>query len=302
MASNVTRAERDLPAGIKILAAYLAISAVPAVVSWFRDNGSGSVVAAHIVALIAVAVLLAWGRTGIVVDWLPLVAIPFLYAELPRIEMGGLRDDVVQRWESALFGVSPVESASMHWPNALLSETLHAAYLSYYLIIYGPPVVLYLRGRLAEFRSTTAGLMTMFAICYMLFIVFPVAGPRYEWPPPSSVFDGPVRRFALRLLAAGSSKGTAFPSSHVAVATVQTVLAFRWSPRTGLLLCALTSCLGIGAVYGGFHYGIDVVAGALLGLAIGVALLFAHRDSFARPFAPVAAAIPIVDESAGDMK
>jgi membrane-associated phospholipid phosphatase len=221
---------------------------------------------------------------------------------LPRIEIGGLRDDAVQRWESVLFGVSPVESASMHWPNALLSEALHAAYLSYYLIIYGPPLLLYLRGQLAEFRTATAGLMTMFAICYVLFIVFPVAGPRYEWSAPPSVFDGPVRRFVLRLLAAGSSRGTAFPSSHVAVATVQTILAFRWSTRTGLLLCALTSCLGIGAVYGGFHYGIDVLAGALLGLAIGLALLFAHRDSFARPVVSVAAAIPIVDESAGDMK
>lgn len=302
MASNVTRKEREAPAGIKILAAYLAISTVPALMAWVRSNGSGSVVAAHVLALTAVAALVASRRTGAVVDWLPLGAIPFLYAELPRIEMGGLRDDAVQRWESALFGVSPVESASMHWPNALLSETLHAAYLSYYLIIYGPPLLLYLRGQLAEFRSTTAGLMTMFAICYVLFIVFPVAGPRYEWAAPTSVFDGPVRRLALRLLAAGSSRGTAFPSSHVAVATVQTVLAFRRNARTGLLLCALTSCLGIGAVYGGFHYGIDVVAGALLGLAIGLALLFAHRDSFARPFAPVAATIPTVDESAGDMQ
>jgi membrane-associated phospholipid phosphatase len=86
------------------------------------------------------------------------------------------------------------------------------------------------------------------------------------------------------------------------VATVQTILAFRWSAWAGLLLCALTSCLGIGAVYGGFHYGVDVLAGALLGLAIGLALVFARRDSFAGPLSSVAATMPIVDESAGDMK
>jgi membrane-associated phospholipid phosphatase len=291
-----------VPAAIKILAAYLAVSFVPAIIAWAGGRGSGTVVVFHTLALIGVAVVVASGRGGRVVDWVPLVAIPFLYAELPRIEIGGLHDDAVQQWEAAMFGTSPVESASMHWPNALLSETLHAAYLSYYLIIYGPPLLLYLRGRLAEFRNTTAGLMTMFAVCYLIFIVFPVAGPRYEWAAPMSVFDGPVRRLALRLLVAGSSKGTAFPSSHVAVATVQTILAFRWSTRTGLLLCALTSCLGIGAVYGGFHYGVDVLAGALLGLAIGLALLFAHHDSFAGPLASVAATMPIVDESAGDMQ
>ena len=213
-----------------------------------------------------------------------------------------LHDDVVQRWELATFNTSPVESASAHWPNAVVSELLHAAYLSYYLIVYGPPILLYARGRIDEFRGAVAGLMTMFAICYVVFIVFPVAGPRYEWAPPASLFDGPVRRLALQLIAAGSSKGTAFPSSHVAVATVQTVLAFRWSAPTGLLLGALTSCLAFGAVYGGFHYGVDVLAGAVLGLAVGLALLCADRDLFAGPFLSVAAFIQKVDESAGDVK
>jgi membrane-associated phospholipid phosphatase len=279
MSSKGTRTASDAregPPAIKILAVYLAISSVPAIVSWAKTDASAGVAVAHITAFAVVAALVVSRQTGVVADWLPLIAIPFLYAELPRIAATRLYDDVVQRWEAATFGVSPVESASAHWPNAALSEALHAAYLSYYLIIYGPPIVLFLRGRIAEFRVTTAGLMTAFAICYTVFIAFPVAGPRYEWPAPTTVFDGPVRRFALRLLVAGSSRGTAFPSSHVAVATVQAVLAFRWSARTGLLLCALTSCLGIGAVYGGFHYGIDVLAGALLGLAIGLVFLFVH--------------------------
>lgn len=290
------------PAAIKILAAYLAISSVPTIISWADARTSGAVAAFHVVALVVVATLAAARRPRPIVDWLPLAAIPFLYAELPRISVGRLHDDVVQEWEAAMFGVSPAQSAAAHWPYALLSEWLHAAYLSYYFIIYGPPIVLYLRGRSEEFRSTVAGLMTMFAICYLAFIVFPVAGPRYEWAPPAFVFDGPVRRLALRILAAGSSRGTAFPSSHVAVATVQTILAFRWSRRTGLLLCALTSCLGIGAVYGGFHYAVDVLAGGFLGLATGLSLRYVNRDLFVRPFPPVAPTIQTVDESAGDMK
>jgi membrane-associated phospholipid phosphatase len=301
-ASKATRNERESPPAIKILAAYLTISSVPAIISWAAGRESGVVAIAHIVALITVAALVSARRTGAVVDWLPLVAIPFLYAELPRIAVGHIHDDVVQHWEAETFGTSPVQWASAHWPSALLSESLHAAYLSYYLIIYGPPIVLYVWGQLEEFQSTVAGLMAMFAICYIAFIVFPVDGPRYEWPAPPTVFDGPVRRLALRVLAAGSSRGTAFPSSHVAVATVQTILAFRRNARTGLLLGALTSCVAIGAVYGGFHYGVDVLAGGVLGMAIGLALLVAERDSFARPFPLVAAAIQNVDETAGDMK
>ena len=294
--------ERESPPAIKILAAYLAISSVPAIMTWATTRESGTVAALHVAALIVVSVLAVRRRAGAVADWLPLVAIPFLYAELPRIVVGPLHDGIVQRWEAAAFNTSPVESASAHWPNAVLSEVLHGAYLSYYLIVYGPPILLYARGRIEAFRDTVAGLMTIFAICYIVFIVFPVAGPRYEWAPPANVFDGPVRRLTLRLLAAGSSKGTAFPSSHVAVATVQTVLAFRRSARTGLLLAALTSCLGIGAIYGGFHYGVDVLAGGVLGLAVGLALLCADRDLFAGPFLSVAASIQKVDESAGDVK
>jgi membrane-associated phospholipid phosphatase len=292
----------EAPPAIKILAVYLAISLLPAIVSWTSGRASGGVVGLHVVALAVVATLVLARGPSTVVDWLPLVAIPFLYAELPRIAVGGMHDQLVQAWETVVFGVSPARMASARWPYALLSESLHAAYLSYYFLIYGPPIVLYLRGRLEDFRTTVAGLMAMFALCYMVFIAFPVEGPRYEWTPAAAAFNGPVRRLALRVLAAGSSRGTAFPSSHVAVATVQAVLAFRWSARTGLLLSALTSCLAIGAVYGGFHYGVDVLAGGVLGLATGLALVLAHRDVFAGPFPSVAAPIQNMDESAGDVK
>lgn len=296
------RNAREGPPAIKILAVYLAISLVPAIASWSSGRASAAVVGLHVVALAVVATLVLARGPSTAIDWLPLVAIPFLYAELPRIAVGGMHDDVVQRWETAVFGVSPAQTASMRWPYALLSESLHAAYLSYYFLVYGPPIVLYLRGRLEDFRTTVAGLMAMFALCYAVFIAFPVEGPRYEWTPAAAIFNGPVRRLALRVLTAGSSRGTAFPSSHVAVATVQAILAFRWSARTGLLLSALTSCLAIGAVYGGFHYGVDVLAGGILGLATGLALVFAHRDVFAGPFSSVAAPIQSVDESAGDVK
>ena len=289
---------REGPPAIKILAAYLAISSVPAIFALADHRDDVALV--HLAAFVIVAVVAVSRQTGAVVDWLPLVAIPFLYAELPRLAVGGLHDGAVQRWESAVFGTSPAHTLAARWPNALFSESVHAAYLSYYLIIYGPPIVLYLRGRLDTFRSTVAGLLAIFAICYTVFLVFPVAGPRYEWSAPPAVFDGPIRRLALRILAAGSSRGTAFPSSHVAVATVQSILAFRWSVRAGLSLGALTSCLAVGAVYGGFHYGIDVLAGAGLGLAVGFALLFAYRDPLVQPLSSISAPAHTLDESAGD--
>lgn len=265
--------------GLKILAAYLALSAPAAAIALGAGRMSRAILVLHLFALIVVAVLLHRPRTGLITDWLPLASIPLLYAELPRLALTGLHDGRVQRWELSTFDTSPAQSLAGRWSAPLLSELLHAAYVSYYAIIYVPPVVLYLCGRRETFYRTVCGLMTVFAFCYLIFVMFPVAGPRYVWPPPPAVFDGPVRRFVLHVLAAGSAKGTAFPSSHVAVATVQSILAFRWSARVGVALSVLTTGLALGAVYGGFHYGVDVLAGAAVGLVIGITLMIANRGA-----------------------
>src|SRR5512132_740140 len=285
MSTPIDMSGEQSQTGLKILAAYLAVSAPAVGIALAAGRTSRAILVLHLLALIIVAVLLYRPGARLITDWLPLASIPFLYAELPRLALTGLHDSRVQRWELSTFDTSPAQALAGRWSAPLLSELLHAAYVSYYAIIYVPPVVLYLRGRRETFYSTVAGLMTVFAFCYLIFVVFPVAGPRYLWPPPPGVFEGPVRRFVLNVLAAGSAKGTAFPSSHVAVATVQTILAFRWSARAGFALGVLTTGLALGAVYGGFHYGVDVLAGAAVGLVIGITLLIANRDAVepARP-------------------
>jgi len=71
--------------------------------------------------------------------------------------------------------------------------------------------------------------------------------------------------------------GNAFPSAHIMLAFTVLVFVFRYFPRLApwLLLCVLLMCLG--AVYDGYHYSIDVMAGALLGLAAG-ALFVGRRE------------------------
>ena len=261
-----------------VLAAYLTASAIAAVAGVVGGRTPVTIVAVHVAALFLILWIATRRIDNAITDWLPIVAIPFLYAELPSIHVGSLHDAIVQRWESDWFGASPAHVAAVRWPSHALSEILHAAYLSYYAIIVLPPLVLYLERNRAEFARVTAGLVTIFALCFAIFIVFPVAGPRYEWPAPPGVYDGPVRRFVLHVLEAGSSKGTAFPSSHVAVAAAQSVMTLGWNRRFGLGLSVLTLLLAAGAVYGGFHYAVDAVAGGLIGCAVGTVFSFAHRD------------------------
>jgi membrane-associated phospholipid phosphatase len=207
-----------------------------------------------------------------VADWLPLLLIPLLYTELAvlntAVHGGQYFDDIIIRWEQALFGGQPSRDWAVAVPNLLLSEVLHGAYLSYYLIIMLPPLLLFLLGRRDDFRAVAFAVMLSFFAHYAFFIIFPVQGPRYLFDPPGGVIaNGFLYQLTHTVLEAGSSQGAAFPSSHVGVSVTQTLLMIRYMPRLAPLIGVLTLGLALGAIYGGFHYAIDAAAGLALGVA-----------------------------------
>jgi membrane-associated phospholipid phosphatase len=205
-------------------------------------------------------------------DWAPLLLVPVLYSELAvlnrAVHGGRYFDDLVIGWEQAVFGGQPSRDWAAAQPELWLSEPLHLAYLSYYFIIFVPPLLLFLRGRRDAFRFGVLALMLSFFLHYLFFIYFPVQGPRYLFDPHGGILaDGVFYRMAHAVLEAGSSQGAAFPSSHVGVSVTQTLVVLRFMPRMAPLLAVLTLGLALGAVYGGFHYAIDAVAGLALGAA-----------------------------------
>jgi membrane-associated phospholipid phosphatase len=288
-----------MTATARLLAAYLALTLLP-LLAGGMDPARIAVAAAH---LLAIALLLhaagdvlprPWRRTARegaddstssrppfalrpqpisgrhpLFPWLPLLLVPLLYAELPLLNQAlttGYHDALVLRWEASLFGGNPAQSWAGALPSVVVSELLHFSYLSYYALIYIPPLMLWRTGKGDAFDATVFTLLLVFVLCFAVFIVFPVQGPRYLFPAPAGVPDGPVRGVVLAVLEAGSSRGAAFPSSHMAVAAAQAVLALRFQPRTGVVVALLAAGLGAGAVYGGFHYAVDIVAGGALGV------------------------------------
>jgi membrane-associated phospholipid phosphatase len=227
-------------------------------------------------------------------DWGPLLLIPVLYTELAvlnrAVHDGAYFDDLIIRWEQALFRGQPSREWAAAAPDLWLSEALHFAYLSYYFIIFVPPLLLFLRGRTADFRFCAFAVMLSFFAHYMFFIFFPVQGPRYLFPAPGGeIAGGFFYQLAHRLLEAGSSQGAAFPSSHVGVSVTQTLITLHLLPALAPVIGVLTAGLAIGAIYGGFHYAIDAAAGLLLGMLayfaarpLYAALLASHRTRHGR--------------------
>jgi len=216
-------------------------------------------------------VLLLLGVRGAVwrpaLDWLVLTVGPLMYIEMRWIIAGmGMphHDATIVSWEHALFPSNPSATLApaLHLPP--LSEVLHFAYASYYLIIYLPPIALYVMGKRDAFVKTVLALTIVYGACFIIYALFPVDGPRYLVGPAAAP-DGPVRRFVLALLERGSSRGTAFPSSHVAASLVSALCALRYQRGVGLVVAPVVAALVVATVYGGFHYAVDALVGVILG-------------------------------------
>ena len=223
-------------------------------------------------------------------DWYPMLLLGALYAEVGvlNVDLGYQHDHVIQRLEVWVFG----SQLSYRWiremPNPLLSWLLHSCDLAYYAILYASPLGLWFSGRRDGARRTIFAVMVTFYICYVVFLFFPVAGPRYTFDlaqnAATSVWPARATQWLLDL---GDSWGAAFPSSHVAAAVVAALCALRYWRPLGLLLTPLTVGLVLSVVYGQFHYAVDAVAGLIVACAV-----LASQYIYASQPAPVTAALP----------
>ena len=234
------------------------------------------------VALAAPRARAAGGAAAFLGDFCPLLVDAALYTEIGLVNTaaGVSHDSLVQGWEEALFGGQPSRDWIRAAPWPWLSWPLHLGYLSYYFILAGGPLALWLSGRRDGARRAILLIMATFYVCYAIFYMFPVAGPRYLFPLARNAATAVAPAvFAQRLLEQGAAWGTAFPSSHVAVALVASAAAWREWRLLGAILLPAAALLSFGTVYGQFHYAVDALAGAV----VAALAVVASRDRMGRP-------------------
>lgn len=283
---NIDGDLRRLTATDRVVGAYLLLSTIPLFLP-HRPDGWGGLVLLHLgLALLVLHVPLrerllapvhrrspaAWRalRLGYAVPLLP-----WFYSEaallIRAVHGGRFYDDTVQTWERALFGTLPSLAWSRDAPFVWLSEVLHGAYLSYYLFVLVPPIVLIAMRRWSDVQRTVFVIVTTSVLHYVIYTLFPVQGPRYLFPAPTGggIENGLLYGVTHWVLEGGSSQGSAFPSGHVGLSVAVTVLFLRrWGPRAWPVT-VLTVLLALATVYGNFHYLTDVLAGALVGGVVG---------------------------------
>ncbi len=202
-------------------------------------------------------------------DWYPVLVFYFLYEETALINVGspfGPIDHWLSHSDDLIFGVQLSEA----FPEALsalwFQEAMAASYFSYYLLIPGGGLYLWLRNR-KTFPFFIFTVSACFYFCFILFIILPAGGPQQYLRLGHIHWDGIVFGPILTgMLGALECDTGAFPSSHIAIAFIVTFFVWREGGKIRYLFALLFTGLFFATVYGGPHYGIDIPAGLVTGV------------------------------------
>jgi len=139
------------------------------------------------------------------------------YAQLGIINTGvaHVHDRLIQRWDRLVFGSEIAMTWHLTSPSLVLSSLLHFCYGSYYWLVPFAAIWLFARHSREGYERAGFIITLGFYLSYLVFILFPVAGPRYYF----GVATGPAAevlpaRVVHAVLEGGSAWGTAFPTGH----------------------------------------------------------------------------------------
>lgn len=259
------------------LATYAAIVAVTALTRTGLTRGNWLIAVAHllIIAWIWLVTRPGLGPTGrILREVMPLIIVLVGYSALDVLSGGGqlkAHDDLLLGWEQATFGMQPARDWWRGHTSPFWSTLLHGVYFFYYLILAVPALFFLLRGDWPAFRRFTRNVVCTFCICFLVFVLYPVAGPYYVFERPAGLMvDNLPAHMVYAALASGSSFGAAFPSSHVAATTAAGLATFKGNRTLGWVLLVPVVLMPIATVYTQMHYAWDAILGIFVGLLVPV--------------------------------
>ena len=125
--------------------------------------------------------------------------------KLNHLLVPGFLDPSFIRLEARLFGVQPGLAFMDRLPCLAVSELFYAAYFSYYLMIAGVALALFLRNR-SQFLHFVSVISFVFYVCYLIFIFAPVVGPLvffreipgYRLPADVQLAEAPIFPAAIQ--------------------------------------------------------------------------------------------------------
>ncbi len=249
----------------------------------------GLLAGVHAALLVAIHLLIRWnaapGRPP-PVDFFrhfyPVLLYTFFFSEtgwLNRMFFPNYLDALAIRADQALFGWQPGVSFMTKLPFLPVSELFYASYFSYYVMIAGVGLALFLRER-RQFFHYISVVSFVFYICYAIYVVIPIIGPRvmfqeiegFNLPEslrpivpdgsfPEAVTHGVFFHIMAWIYRVFEAPGAAFPSSHVAIAWCTVYFSFKYLRPIRWFHAPVAFLLTLSTMYCRYHYVVDVLAG-----------------------------------------
>lgn len=167
--------------------------------------------------------------------------------------------------ESSIFGSQLSLDFSANFPSLFFSELMYFSYFSFYLIIFGFTLYMYFKKE-NDFCKANFQLASSLYIFYIIFLIFPSAGPQFYFTAPQNslpeayVFDE-IMHFIQRT---AEQPTGAFPSSHVGISIIILMISRKIAPVFFKMAWPFVVLLILSTVYIKAHYAIDVLGGLLV--------------------------------------
>jgi membrane-associated phospholipid phosphatase len=183
--------------------------------------------------------------------WIPALLVP-AHPWPGRFEAWLVRGN--ERWQTFARHFSP-----------LIASSLELSYLLCYVLVPIAFGCVWAMGSVADVdRFWTAVLASGF-MCYGSLPWLISRPPRILHGHEDNAGIRGVNHFVLARVSHGLNT---FPSGHVAVSLAAALEVFAVSRPAGLALVAIAAAIAAGAVVGRYHYGLDVLVGAALGIIV----------------------------------
>ena len=217
-----------------------------------------------------------WGRSGQSISWLGSYAfVVWFYCAVFRITpaLGSpLRDPVLLALDEEMFGQTPAifcETVATPW----LTDLLSLCYLTYHLYLF-VAVVHAVRVPNQAHQRLSNILFTGFAIGFAGYLLVPAVGPAAAFPAlfHGALPGGTIWKFTGAIIEEGSSRYDVFPSLHILITCILLDHDWREFRRRFWLMIVPVLGLMVSTIYLRYHFGVDLLAGFLLFLALRACL------------------------------
>ena len=171
--------------------------------------------------------------------------------------------------EMKIFGMQPSMAFSEAVNSRLWAEIFYFAYFSFYVMIFVLCAATAFMNP-SSYNTMLFVLLSSFYGFYLLFIFFPTEGPCFWYAlAPSDLPGGYFFEKAVKWAQETGDKPTgAFPSSHVGMALIMLILAWKYCRRIFFWMLPVALLLMLSTVYIKAHYAIDVCGGLVFGALI----------------------------------